>query len=234
MSLTMYDAIYVSNLPAGGDAYAGYVDGTWPDFEAIHARFPDVPTLGITDTPDVKAACLDVETGDATTEQAPGWVRGDTGYWRPVVYSSADNMNAVHEALEADGLGRMAYRLFSAHYGDGMHLCGPHTCGRCDVDCDATQWASNTTYDTSILNPDFFGVPVGWKWQEWITAGELTLEEFAAGAGFRPAFLLQEQIQHYGKYNTPVLNYIDDVFTGTISPTAKMPAKLTFWTRVKV
>jgi hypothetical protein len=47
----MYDSINVSTLPAGGDLYAGYDDGDWPDAAAIAARFPGKTVIRITTNP---------------------------------------------------------------------------------------------------------------------------------------------------------------------------------------
>ena len=40
MTLVMQDSIDVSHLTPGADAYLGYVDGRWPTFDALKARFP--------------------------------------------------------------------------------------------------------------------------------------------------------------------------------------------------
>lgn len=71
---TMADAIEASQLPTGCDLYAGYVNGQWPSYGPIKARFPEKIVVSITINASTPAIVLDVETGDATPTQAPGWV----------------------------------------------------------------------------------------------------------------------------------------------------------------
>ena len=67
------DSVNPDSLPPGMDLYAGYDDGLYNNVTAIKALFPTKTVIAIT----VKATdnfgdCLDVETGDATPQQAPG------------------------------------------------------------------------------------------------------------------------------------------------------------------
>jgi peptidoglycan hydrolase-like protein with peptidoglycan-binding domain len=43
----MADSIHPQNLPAGYDAYLGYVDGQWPTAAALKAIFPGKPLSGL-------------------------------------------------------------------------------------------------------------------------------------------------------------------------------------------
>jgi hypothetical protein len=160
--LTMLDSIIPANLPPGAGAYLGYVNGAWPTYGAVAARFPGVPVLSMTVLPGGHAGGCDCEAGDLTITQVPGWVRTelDTGALLPVVYAGAANMRAVTAALAAAGIARTQVRLLSAHYGAGQHICGPGTCGY--PQADGTQWTdtaagnSGTRIDRSMLAADFF------------------------------------------------------------------------------
>src|SRR6266487_4563491 len=71
------------------------------------------------------AQCLDVEPGDATNADAPAWVKRQIarGVYRPVVYTSLSNVNALLRALAAAGISRPQVRLWTAHYTGREHLC---------------------------------------------------------------------------------------------------------------
>jgi hypothetical protein len=168
MSLTMYDSIAVANLPADGDAYAGYVGGKWPTWDALKARFPHAHLLSIAIDATERATCLDIETGDATPAQAPAWVKAEHGRGvpRPVLYASASVMPQVLAHLEQAAIKRDTVRLWSAHYGwssvlhpRGKHICGPRSCGLVAVEMDGTQWLSHGDYDESLLGATFFPTP---------------------------------------------------------------------------
>ena len=103
---------------------------------------------------------LDIENGDATIAEAPGWVERQIqlGVYRPVLYIEASNMRALEEAMAANHISRASYRLWVAHY-IGAHVCGPHSCGYGLAGADGTQWTKNAmglNLDRSMLLPDFF------------------------------------------------------------------------------
>lgn len=76
MTRTMYDAIDVGNLPTGGDLYAGYDDGIWPDAAAIAARFPGKEVIRITVNPaDNYGVIGDGPPDNGTWPQWVGWVQ---------------------------------------------------------------------------------------------------------------------------------------------------------------
>jgi hypothetical protein len=161
----MYDSINVDALPAGAAAYAGYIDGKWPTFAVLMQRFAGAHLLSITVFGN-DADCADVETGDMTVADIDGWFRRQQTrkVWRPVIYHSASGMDQVYATMTASGFARADYRLWSAHYGSplGEHICGPSTCGECQVACDGTQWADAALgrgLDQSLLAADFFGTP---------------------------------------------------------------------------
>src|SRR6266851_7960549 len=95
--ITMYDDVNVAALPAGATAYAGYVDGRWANYGTIVTKFPAARVLSIAVFAGDDAECLDVETGDATDAQIYAWFKRQESrkVWRPCVYTSVSNMNAV-------------------------------------------------------------------------------------------------------------------------------------------
>lgn len=100
MTRRMYDAVTVANLPAGGDLYAGYVNGRYANLSALRARFPSARIVTISVTASGVADVLDVERFDATPEQAPGWVRDMRAIGRvPTVYCRASAWSACMAAF---------------------------------------------------------------------------------------------------------------------------------------
>ena len=140
MTLSMADGA-IALLPPGMDAYAGYVDdsGIGVTFPGIVVAFPDARYLSIS-VHGNPALCADVEHGAMTD-----W----TGY--PVGYCSVADVMAQ---VAAHGRPK---RLWTAHYTETPHICGPGTCAFPGLmfDVDGTQWHSGA-YDESLLNDDFF------------------------------------------------------------------------------
>jgi len=167
VTLTMYDSTNVGTLPHGAGAYAGYVQGAFQTFATLQRLFAasGAHLLSIAVFASGDAACLDIETGDATIAQAPGWVKRQLarGASRPCLYTSVSNMDALVTALGGAGIPRAEIRLWSAHYGQGRHS---HA-------CDGTQWtdaALGRSLDESILLNDFFSLSA--------PATQLIVEEF--------------------------------------------------------
>jgi Putative peptidoglycan binding domain len=201
MTLTMADSIVPGNLPPGYDAYLGYTDGRWPDFQAEVARFPGKHVLGLAVTAADDAEGLDVENYDATPDQAPAWVQRQLARHvsRPVIYASASakspggGMPAVLTALAGAGIVRSAVRLLSAHYGAGEHICGPGTCGLVHIPMDGTQWTDSAAgvggaaIDASVLADDFFGTaaPAPTSWQETMMLALPLVKQGETGAPVR-------------------------------------------------
>lgn len=160
-SILMFDDVTVDLLPSGYDAYAGYVDGIFANISAIRARFPGVNILTIAVRAADVADCLDIETGDATNADAPGWYKHSlsAGVTKPALYTEASNVDALVEVMTAAGIPRGSYRLWSAHYTNVSHLCGPNTCQACHVSADATQFtnhAEGKSLDESVCAAGFF------------------------------------------------------------------------------
>ncbi len=103
MTRTMYDGVNPATVPAGAAVYAGYNQGSWQSLPALVAKFPAALHVSICVNASGSARVLDVETGDATPEQAPGWVTrqraGGAAY--PVVYCNTSTWPAVRAAFAA-------------------------------------------------------------------------------------------------------------------------------------
>lgn len=159
-TLVFYDDVDVSLLPAA-DYYAGYADGIYANIAAIKARFPNAGILTIAVKATDVADCLDIETGDATIAQAPAWFKLSLakGVTKPCLYTSVSNVNDLVATMTAAGIVRTAYRIWSAHYGLGSHICGPTTCKETTYACDATQFtdtADSKSLDESVALSTFF------------------------------------------------------------------------------
>ena len=177
MTYTMYDSDTNAAFPPGADAYAAYVDGALadqPNYGWIVAHFPAAHHVSIALSPAHDADFLDIENGAATVPSAAGWYARQRarGLARPGFYASAYTMEAsLIPAYQRAGIGRGTLRLWSAHYGDGPHICGPSTCSLTPITMDGTQYtdaAFGRNLDASLLAADFFGTapsPVP-AWQE--------------------------------------------------------------------
>jgi hypothetical protein len=162
--VTMQDAVNVAALRPGFGAYVGYTDGDWPTLSEVEARFPGSPILSLT-TGLGSGIGIDVEVGNVGWDDGcaavPGWVRGklDEGVSRPVVYIGASDGYFIIDKLAANGISRDQFRLFTAHWTNTAHVCGPSVCG--NAQADATQYSGNVGglaygYDLSLLAPGFF------------------------------------------------------------------------------
>lgn len=160
--LLMFDDVTVSLLPAGFDAYAAYVDGRFANFAAVKARFPHVNILSVdVNGSNTDANALDIEPGDDTNAGAVPWVREKLirRDRRIVVYTSVSNVDALVNTLAIAGIARSSYKIWSAHYAAGEHICGPGTCRLTSFACDGTQYtdrANGDSLDESLLDDGFF------------------------------------------------------------------------------
>lgn len=159
--ITMFDSVDVSQLPSGPYSYAGYVNGHWPTYAAVKAKFPNASVLSIAVSANADAECLDVERGDAVNADAPGWVKRQQGggIQLPTLYTSVSNMDALLHVLIQSGISRNSVSLWSAHYGSGEHICGPGTCRLTSTLMDGTQW-NNRAMGRNLDQSTFFGRPV--------------------------------------------------------------------------
>jgi hypothetical protein len=165
MTIQMFDTTTPEAIPPNPQAVAGYVSGKygftwWRDL----ALFSGAHHLSIAPWADDDAECLDVETGLATPDEVPAWVRRQQkrGIQRPVIYAQVSTMPMILSVLEADGLSASAIRMWTAHYTYESHFCGPGCGFGLHLTADATQWndkALGRNLDESIVSDSFFGPP---------------------------------------------------------------------------
>ena len=141
----MADAVSVGGLPAGMDLYAGYDDGRYDDAAAIAAAEGGKTVIRITVFPsDNEGDCLDVESGDATPAQAPGWVsaRRQAGHGGPLVYCSESIWAQVQQAFASAGVAQPGYWIagYPGSVGDALY---PGSVGH--------QWIDHGSWDESIM-----------------------------------------------------------------------------------
>lgn len=158
----MYDSTDVSQIPADATAVGGFLAGalipaTYPE---VVRRWPHAHHLSIAVVAGEDGDCLDIEKGDATPADAPPWFHRQVkrGVGQPVLYANLSTMLAVIAALTEAGIQRHEYRLWTAHYTDQPHLCGPSE--GLPTLADATQWtdhAHGRNLDQSLCAATFFG-----------------------------------------------------------------------------
>ena len=103
MILQMGDGVDPANIPQGLYAVAGYVDGlfVWPKLAWLRFRGSKLVRIATNASTDDGDA-LDVENGDATPAQAPGWVSMRRRAGRvPAVYCNQDTWPLVLAAFAA-------------------------------------------------------------------------------------------------------------------------------------
>ena len=191
MSLVMYDSVDPGQIPADAQFLAGYIDGAYANSAELADRFPRARLLTIAVFAQHDAECLDIETGDATPGQAPGWYARQRarGITRPCLYASASVMGAaVIPAISAAGIRRGTVRLWSAHYTGTPHICGPSSCGLTSIEMDGTQWTSRAlgrTLDQSLLADGFFSTLPATGWTAAMIADLPTLRQGDTGNDVR-------------------------------------------------
>lgn len=199
-TLLMFDDVDPNLLPGGYDCYAGYLNGRFDNLDAIRKKFPRAFVLSIdVNGSNTAANCLDIEPGDAGNGTAQGWVKAKivAKHKLIVCYTSASNVDALVASLSAVGIGRSEYKIWSAHYGAGAHICGPTTCKLTQWACDGTQFTSTAfgaSLDESILLEGFFGGPLPLAAQE----PTLVLNATDAPANDGPVHLLQNRLNLWG------------------------------------
>lgn len=138
----MFDSVDLDQVPDNAPAVGAYVGGAWPTYWDAVKRFPHAVVLAIAVAASEEATCLDIESGDATIEEAPAWwkrqrARGVRTPWFYISVSEAPRLEAV---LADAGIKPGRYHLFTAHWTFEAHICGPHSCGALERTASATQW----------------------------------------------------------------------------------------------
>ena len=124
MIRTMFDGVNPAQVPAGAAIYAGYVDGEWQSYNELAAANPTARHVSICVAATGSARVLDVEKGDATPDQAPGWAETQrrSGNPYPVVYCNEENTwPAVKAAFTQQGVEPPLYWV-AAYVDDAAHV----------------------------------------------------------------------------------------------------------------
>jgi hypothetical protein len=100
-----------------GDAFAGYVAGSFADLATIERDYPGHRFVSVTPDPDDVAEFCDCETGDLVAAQVIPWIlrMHKGGIWRPGVYADAARLPEVLPDL-ARKLPRTLYRVWGADW----------------------------------------------------------------------------------------------------------------------
>jgi peptidoglycan hydrolase-like protein with peptidoglycan-binding domain len=150
------DNVTVSALDAGFSVYAGYYNGPFANMTALKDRFPHAYLISVATRLAASAGsvAVDVEPGTLSATQSGSyadclaWLKqGKFGASKPLVYVMASWAKDLELFLKANGISRLSYYLWTAHY-IGQHLCSPSGCGYGNSTADATQYASGVNdYD---------------------------------------------------------------------------------------
>ena len=111
MTRVMYDGVEADSVPAGAAIYAGYVDGNWQSFDALVSEYPAALHVSVCVTSADSARVLDVESGDASPDEAPAWASRQraAGNPYPVVYMNESTWSSVRSAFSAQGVAAPLY-----------------------------------------------------------------------------------------------------------------------------
>lgn len=162
MSRSMYDGI--NSLAAGIHALlgepplvAGYCDGTYAWDAADWNLFPNAVHVWICTRASTtsKGDVLDVENGDATPAEAPGWInaRKKAGLYRPTIYCNKATVPAVRRATGNLVLGK-DYDIWCADWTGSAHQVTSSVAGGVTAKCAVTQWRSTDAFDENTVYDD--------------------------------------------------------------------------------
>ena len=156
----MFDSVTLSEIPEDAPAVGAYSGGLYHTLPEAERMFPHAHILSIAISAAEHARCLDIENGDATPYQFPTWLHEEIGAKeKPMGYGSVSAWPEIRSLAEAHGHKRTDFLVFTAHYTNEPHICGPHTCGELPWDADLTQWTSaalGRNLDESRLSPVIF------------------------------------------------------------------------------
>lgn len=120
---TMYDSVSPGEIPVNATLVAGYINGRYKWEAGDWARFTNATKVRITVFASLDdGRVLDVESGDATPAEAPGWVtrrRASTEHplsGPATIYTSLSNWPTVKDAFTEQGVEQPDYWI--AHYDD--------------------------------------------------------------------------------------------------------------------
>lgn len=153
----MFDDTTAALIPSTAKVIGVYIDGRYKNDAEIRTKFPQAALVTIAVSANDNAEVLDVEAMDATIAEVYAWLKRQLarGVYLPVIYISVSQVDRLMETMTANGFVHgKHFRIWSAHYGAGEHLCGPSTCKLTKTACDWTQFtnrANNSSLDESDL-----------------------------------------------------------------------------------
>jgi hypothetical protein len=211
--ILMQDDVDTGQFTGGMSAYAGYYNGSFANMTAVRRFASSQGARSFSYTPDGTpgADAIDIEPGDASPSDAPGFFRNGGRYF----YSSASTTQQVIDALDNAGIGRASYKLISAHY-IGLHQCGPGTCGF--PQADATQFTdtyAGRSLDCTVCSSSFFGTPVPPQVPSHRTVGMYSLAKLSKALKTAPATMIRLTVENsnHGVYWAPAeAAYMNGVF----------------------
>lgn len=138
------------------DAIAGYIDGRYRDLTELEKLYPNHHHLSIVVTADDDGDCLDIENGDATPAQAPGWVlrQRARGHARPWLYANSSTWPTVEAYLQRSGISRPEVVKWRADFDQDPNLL---------PDDDAKQYTDHwqgRNVDASMVRSEVFDLPL--------------------------------------------------------------------------
>jgi Putative peptidoglycan binding domain len=148
----MYDGVNPDSVPAGAQVYAGYVNGNWPSYNALVAKYPNAQHVSITVNSSGTAQVLDVESGDAAAVDVPGWLNRmrAAGVKRPTIYCSRIGAPGYGWQNVIDACHNAGVALPDFWIAD--YTSGPHSLTLDGIAAVAVQWTDHGGYDESIIN----------------------------------------------------------------------------------
>lgn len=107
MTRLLYDSITATDIPVTAQMVGGYVSGSFRWTDADWGRFPGAVHVRIATAATVTGAgvhVLDVEAGDATPGEAPGWARAQRALGQPpTIYCSTSQWPVIRAAFASAG-----------------------------------------------------------------------------------------------------------------------------------
>lgn len=150
MTTILYDSTDASIIPPN-PLLAGYINGRYPSYYQMVLNNPTSTVLSITvkahntDGAYVVADILDIESGDATPSEAPGWTQAMRALSRPIIWNYCSRLGTwpdTKAAYLSNGIPTPDFWI--ADYTGQPHLVPGSV---------ATQWTDHLgQYDISLTN----------------------------------------------------------------------------------
>ena len=248
-AVTVCDAIHANagHLPKGQAAGYSTGRGPVPWTPADWAAHPGAVRIdqdpGATDT---TADVLDVESGAATIADCAPWAEAAAasyatgkrpGQRHPAIYMSLSSVTPVVNALIAGGI-HEGVSLWIANWNltEAEARALVQTAGG-PWPVIGVQYRNAGLYDVSVFSGPWLDAVSGpvppavpGKWHgEYVNAGMFSLAALAAKLGVPPSTLLRMTATHYGKFDTELAWWLNEVASGARPASSPMPAGIRFW-----